>query len=94
MRIADIVYMTRIQRERFGDPMDYEKAKGTYKITPASLAGTKETMRIMHPLPRVDEITTAVDDDRRAYYFGQSKNGVYVRMAILYLLLRKWRLTK
>ena len=94
MRIADIVYMTRIQRERFGDPMDYEKAKGTYKITPTSLAGTKETMRIMHPLPRVDEITTDVDDDRRAYYFGQSKNGVYVRMAILYLLLRKWRLTK
>lgn len=83
LKVADIVYMTRIQRERFSDPMEYEKVKNSYNLTSAMLEGTKDNMRVLHPLPRVNEISTDVDADPKAYYFQQALNGVYVRMALL-----------
>ena len=84
---ADIVYMTRVQRERFLDLMGYEKVKNAYILKNAMLADTKPNMRILHPLPRVNEIDTDVDDNPKAYYFNQTENGVYVRMAIISYLL-------
>ena len=84
---ADIVYMTRVQRERFLDLMEYEKVKHAYILKNAMLADTKPNMRILHPLPRVNEIDTDVDDNPKAYYFNQTENGVYVRMAIISYLL-------
>ena len=85
---ADIVYMTRVQRERFSDPMEYERMKNVYVLRNSLLAGTKENMRVLHPLPRVGEIDPDVDSNPKAYYFQQTENGVYVRMAIIsYLLL-------
>lgn len=84
---ADIVYMTRVQRERFLDPMDYEKVKNVYVLKNNMLEGTKENMRILHPLPRVGEIDTDVDSNPKAYYFNQTENGVYTRMAIISYLL-------
>ena len=84
---ADIVYMTRVQRERFTDPMEYERVKNVYVLKNSMLDGTKENMRILHPLPRVGEIAYDVDQNPKAYYFNQTENGVYTRMAIISYLL-------
>jgi len=86
---TDILYVTRVQKERFADLEEYKKAAGCYVITPQSLATAKATMRVLHPLPRVDEIDQAVDADPRAAYFREMKNGMYVRMALLALVLGK-----
>ena len=80
---ADIVYMTRIQRERFSDPMEYEKTKNSYVLKNDMLKNAKSNLKILHPLPRVNEINTDVDDTEQAYYFTQALNGVYVRQAIM-----------
>jgi len=84
---ADIIYMTRIQRERFSDPMEYEKTKNSYVLRNSMLEGTKDNMRILHPLPRVNEIHDDVDDNKKSYYFTQALNGVYTRMAIMTSIL-------
>ncbi len=84
---ADIIYMTRVQRERFSDPMEYEKVKNVYVLKNSLLANTKPNMRILHPLPRVNEISTDVDANPKAYYFEQALNGVFTRQAILCKLL-------
>jgi len=84
---ADIIYMTRVQKERFSDPMEYEKVKNVYVLKNAMLKNTKQNMRILHPLPRVNEIHTDVDANPKAYYFEQALNGVYTRQAILCTLL-------
>jgi aspartate carbamoyltransferase catalytic subunit len=84
---ADIIYMTRVQRERFSDPIEYEKVKNVYVLRNSMLKNTKPTMRILHPLPRVNEIHIDVDDNPKAYYFEQALNGVYTRQAILCSLL-------
>lgn len=80
---ADIIYMTRVQRERFSDPMEYERVKNAYVLRNEMLVNTKDTMRILHPLPRVNEIHPSVDSNPKAYYFEQTENGVYTRMAIM-----------
>ena len=88
---ADILYMTRVQRERFADPLEYEKVKNVYILKNSMLAGTKDTMRILHPLPRVNEIDEDVDDNKKAYYFQQALNGVFTRQAIIFKTLGlKW----
>lgn len=84
---ADIVYMTRVQRERFSDPMEYERVKNAYVLRRHMLEGTKPNMRVLHPLPRVNEIHVDVDDSPKAYYFQQAKNGVFARMAIMTTIL-------
>jgi aspartate carbamoyltransferase catalytic subunit len=84
---ADIIYMTRVQRERFSDPMEYEKVKNVYVLRNSMLKNTKPGMRILHPLPRVNEIHQDVDNNSKAYYFEQALNGVYTRQAILCSLL-------
>lgn len=84
---ADIVYMTRVQRERFTDPMEYERVKNVYVLKNSMLDDTKDNMRILHPLPRVGEIAYDVDQNPKAYYFNQTENGVYTRMAIISYLL-------
>ena len=83
----DVLYMTRVQRERFFNEADYIRLKDTYILTPDKLAPAKEDMIVMHPLPRVNEISVAVDDDPRAMYFAQAKNGMYVRMALILKML-------
>jgi len=83
----DILYVTRIQKERFADPEDYEKVKGSYILNKAMLENVKNNFKVLHPLPRVDEIHTDVDDTEFAYYFPQAKNGVYTRQAIISILL-------
>ncbi|RLC54525.1 MAG: aspartate carbamoyltransferase [Candidatus Cloacimonadota bacterium] len=83
----DILYVTRIQKERFASPEDYEKVKGSYILNKSMLDGVKTNMKVMHPLPRVDEIATDVDDTEYAYYFPQAKNGVFTRQAIISILL-------
>ena len=88
LNLADIVYMTRVQRERF-DEQEFLKIQGLYVLKAAMLASVKDTMRIMHPLPRVDEIATDVDATRHAYYFEQAKNGVFARQAILSAVLNE-----
>jgi aspartate carbamoyltransferase catalytic subunit len=80
---ADIIYVTRVQRERFSDPMEYEKVKNAYILKNKMLEGTKDNLRILHPLPRVNEIDTDVDPNPKAYYFEQAENGVYARMALM-----------
>ena len=80
---ADILYMTRVQRERFTDLMEYERVKDVYVLRAAMLAGARPNMRILHPLPRVGEIAYDVDDDPHAYYFEQAKNGLFAREAII-----------
>jgi aspartate carbamoyltransferase catalytic subunit len=80
---ADIIYMTRVQKERFSDPIEYEKVKNVYVLKNSMLANTKPNMRILHPLPRVNEISTDVDSSSKAYYFEQALNGVFTRQAIL-----------
>ncbi|HAN76469.1 MAG TPA: aspartate carbamoyltransferase [Bacteroidales bacterium] len=84
---ADIMYMTRVQRERFSDPMEYEKTKNTYVLKNKMLKNTKDNMRILHPLPRVNEISIDVDENPKAYYFEQALNGVYTRQAIIAAIL-------
>ncbi len=87
MKFSDVVYMTRIQRERFSEPMEYEKVKNSYVLSRNMLHGSKNNMRVLHPLPRVNEITEDVDADPKAYYFQQALNGVYVRQALLTAIL-------
>jgi len=84
---VDVVYMTRIQKERFSDPAAYEAVKGIYRIDKKSLDQMRKYAIVMHPLPRVDEIAPEVDDDARAAYFRQARNGLHVRMALLDRLL-------
>lgn len=79
---ADIIYMTRVQKERFSDLMEYERVKNVYILNRTMLAKTKDNMKILHPLPRVNEIAYDVDDDPHAYYIQQAKNGLYARQAI------------
>jgi len=83
----DILYVTRIQRERFADPEDFERVKGSYILKKSMLTNVKDNFKVMHPLPRVDEIATDVDDTEYAYYFQQAKNGVFTREAIIHTLL-------
>lgn len=80
---SDIIYMTRVQRERFSDPMEYEKVKNCYSLRLDMLEGSKDNLRILHPLPRVNEIAQDVDNSPKAYYFEQARNGVYARQAII-----------
>ncbi len=84
---ADILYMTRVQQERFADHIEYEKVKNVYILKNSMLKNTKENLRILHPLPRVNEISTDVDENPKAYYFEQAENGVYARMAIIASIL-------
>lgn len=81
---CDILYMTRVQRERFADPIEYEKVKNVYILKNSMLKNTKDNLRILHPLPRVNEIDTDVDSNPKAYYFDQARNGVYARQAIIF----------
>ena len=83
----DILYMTRVQRERFFNEADYIRLKDSYILTPDKLTAAKENMAILHPLPRVNEIAVAVDNDPRACYFKQVLNGKYMRMALILMLL-------
>jgi aspartate carbamoyltransferase catalytic subunit len=84
---ADIIYMTRVQKERFSDLIEYERTKNAYVLKNKMLANTKENLRILHPLPRVNEIDQDVDQSPKAYYFAQALNGVYIRQAIISLIL-------
>jgi len=86
---TDVLYVTRVQKERFSDEADYEAVKGAFVITPETLSAAKERMIVMHPLPRVTEIAMEVDDDPRAAYFRQMEYGMYVRMALLAMVLGK-----
>jgi aspartate carbamoyltransferase catalytic subunit len=86
---ADVLYVTRVQKERFTDLAQYEEVKDHYEITPEIMAKAKEKMIVMHPLPRVGEIHYAVDHDPRAAYFRQVRNGMYIRMALLAAVLGK-----
>ena len=79
----DVLYMTRIQRERFVDPLEYERNKGVYILTRRKLERARRDLLVMHPLPRVDEISIDVDDDPRAVYFEQARYGMFARMALL-----------
>lgn len=87
MEKLDILYMTRVQRERFFNEEDYLRLKDSYILTPEKLKNAKENMIVMHPLPRVNEISTAVDSDKRASYFRQAKYGKFIRMALILKLL-------
>jgi aspartate carbamoyltransferase catalytic subunit len=80
---ADIIYMTRVQKERFSDPIEYEKNKSVYVLNNAMLEHTRPNVRVLHPLPRVNEINLDVDDNPKAYYYDQARNGLYVRQAII-----------
>lgn len=84
---VDIIYMTRIQRERFSDPLDYEKVKNSYVLRNQMLADAKPNLKILHPLPRVNEIAVDVDPNPMAYYFTQALNGVFIRQALLASIL-------
>ena len=85
----DVLYMTRIQRERFDDPAEYERLKDSYVLTVEKMELAKENMAVLHPLPRVNEISVKVDDDPRAAYFRQTLNGKYMRMALILKLLKE-----
>ena len=80
---ADIIYMTRVQKERFTDLMEYEKVKNVYILKNRMLRESKDNLKVLHPLPRVKEIDQDVDDNPKAYYFEQAKNGMYTRQAII-----------
>ncbi len=84
---VDIIYMTRIQKERFNEPMEYEKTKNSFILKEKMLVNTKENTRILHPLPRVNEINQEIDDSKKAYYFQQALNGVYIRQALITRIL-------
>ena len=81
--LTDVLYMTRIQKERFQSPAHYQSSKGNIMLTPNLMMLAKENMIVLHPLPRVDEISTEVDTDPRAVYFRQATYGMYIRMALL-----------
>ena len=83
----DVLYMTRVQRERFFNEDEYVRLKDSYILTPEKLRNAKESLSILHPLPRVNEISVAIDDDPRACYFKQALNGKYMRMALILKLL-------
>ncbi len=85
----DVLYMTRIQRERFDDPQDYERLKDSFVLDTQKMALAKPQMRVLHPLPRVNEISVKVDSDPRAAYFRQALNGKFVRMALILKLLQE-----
>ena len=85
----DVLYMTRIQRERFSDQAVYERLKDSYILDTEKMKLAKEKMCVLHPLPRVNEISVAVDDDPRAAYFRQALNGKYMRMALILKLLKQ-----
>jgi aspartate carbamoyltransferase catalytic subunit len=86
---SDVLYVTRVQKERFEDPAEYEKVKDAYVIDPALMKAAKKDMIVMHPLPRVSEISMDFDEDPRAAYFRQMEYGLYVRMALLAMVLGK-----
>jgi aspartate carbamoyltransferase catalytic subunit len=86
---SDVLYVTRVQKERFPDEAAYEAVRGSYVIGTDTLAKAKEEMIVMHPLPRVNEISMDVDNDPRAAYFRQMEYGLYIRMALLALVLGK-----
>ena len=86
-KAMNIIYMTRVQRERFSDPMEYEKVKNIYVLRYSMLENTKPNLKILHPLPRVNEIHQDVDKSEKAYYFTQALNGVYTRQAIIASIL-------
>lgn len=86
---TDVLYVTRVQKERFENPEDYETVKGAYVIDPEIMKAAKQEMIVMHPLPRVGEISPEFDDDPRAAYFRQMEYGLYVRMALLAMVLGK-----
>ncbi|MBQ2321548.1 MAG: aspartate carbamoyltransferase [Bacteroidales bacterium] len=87
LHIADILYMTRVQKERFSDLLEYERVKNTYVLHNDMLSVSKDNMRILHPLPRVGEISTDVDQNPKAYFFEQARNGMFTRMAIIAAIL-------
>ena len=84
---VDILYMTRIQQERFSDPLEYERVKNIYILRNKMLNNARKNLRVLHPLPRINEITEDVDSNPKAYYFNQAQNGVYVRQALLTTIL-------
>ncbi len=84
---ADIIYMTRVQKERFSDPIEYEKTKNAYVLRKNMITNSKPAMKVLHPLPRVNEVHLDVDDSEKAYYFTQAQNGVYTRQAIITSIL-------
>lgn len=84
---SDVIYMTRIQRERFPDPIEFEKVKNAYNLHNAMLSHSRDNVRVLHPLPRVNEISVDMDNNPKAYYFEQARNGVYVRQALLASIL-------
>ena len=86
---TDVLYVTRVQKERFEDPKEYEKVKRAYVITPQTMQAAKDEMIVMHPLPRVGEISMELDQDPRAAYFRQMEYGLYLRMALLAMVLGK-----
>ncbi len=89
IRAADVLYMTRLQEERFPDPLEFGHIKATYRVDAAMLAGANPRLRILHPLPRVNEIATDVDRTPHAHYFAQAGNGIPVRQALLAMVLGK-----
>jgi len=86
---SDVLYVTRVQKERFEDPAVYESVRNAFIIDPAMMTKAKDEMIVMHPLPRVGEITMEVDSDPRAAYFRQMEYGLYTRMALLAMVLGK-----
>ena len=88
--VVDCVYMTRIQKERFLDQREFEIANNTYRLTPENVSKMPKDAIVMHPLPRVGEIDPAVDDDPRAVYFQQARNGLWIRMAVILYALEQW----
>ncbi len=88
--ILDILYMTRVQKERFFNEADYIRLKDSYILDKEKLKLAKEDLAILHPLPRVNEISYEVDNDPRAHYFQQVKYGMYIRMALILKLLGGW----
>ena len=85
----DVLYMTRIQQERFSSKEEYESQKGCYILDKHKMLKAKSDLIVLHPLPRVDEIAIEVDDDRRAMYFKQAKYGMYIRMALILTILNR-----
>ena len=80
---SDIIYMTRVQKERFSDIVEYDRVKDLYSLRNSMLVNSRENLRILHPLPRVNEINYDVDDNPKAYYFQQARNGLFARQAII-----------
>ena len=87
LKTSDILYMTRVQQERFTDPVEFEKVRNTYTLRNDMLTDTKDNLRILHPLPRITEIAADVDSNPKAYYFEQARNGVFARQAVISSIL-------